>query len=137
MEIEAEGDTAMVVEEGDIEAGFFGADRGRYPNNNGNSQGRQNTRGRGHGIFQGNGANSRNVDQSISCGYSTEEWQNLSQADWNRVYRARDRLETSRTEASILRVQTDQIPDDVSALTPLINNPGNSQNDNGNPHNVA
>jgi hypothetical protein len=33
--------------------------------------------------------------------------------------------------------QTDQILDDVSAFTPLINNPGNSQNDSGDPHNVA
>jgi hypothetical protein len=38
--------------------------------------------------------NQTNVNRSITRGYSREEWQNLSQAQRNNVYHARERYET-------------------------------------------
>lgn len=57
----------------------------------------------------------------------------MSQADKNRVYRARYRLETAKTVAALLREQSDNVPDDLSTITPSVTNPGNGQGDNNAP----
>jgi hypothetical protein len=49
----------------------------------------------------------------LTRAYSREEWQNLSQAQRNRVYREREIIETARTVAAMLREDAD----DISALT--------------------
>ena len=52
----------------------------------------------------------------------------MSQADKNRVYRARDRLETAKTVAALLREQSDNVPDDLSTITPSVTNHGQGDN---------
>jgi hypothetical protein len=88
---------------------------GRSRNSNNRGRGR---RGRGNSgrliSLRGNG-NNKNEEQSLISGYSREEWQNLSQADRNRVICARERLETARTVATLLKDHSDQQDNDVSA----------------------
>jgi hypothetical protein len=111
---------------GGSRGGYGRGGRGRHNDYQGggrNQRGRG--RGRGHGRYDPN-------DQSIARGYSREDWQNLSQADGNRIYRARDRLETARTVAAMLTNSNEgsgsaAIPDDISALTQTVN-PGNNVN---------
>jgi hypothetical protein len=70
-----------------------------------------------------------NHDQSITRGYTYEEWQSLSAAKQNRVYWERERLETARTIAAIIRGQNEATNnDDISTITIPINNPGNGNN---------
>lgn len=60
-------------------------------------------------------------------GYSREDWQNLSRAKRYRIYRARDRLETARIVAAMLRDPVEGLSITVvSALTPKVNNTGNN-----------
>jgi len=112
----------------DAYRGGYAGRRGGH--NNDIVQGGRNFQGRGRGRARGRDQGGRGEDQSISRGYSAEDWQNMSQADRNRVYRARDRLETARTVAALLCDQPDNDPDDLSSITPSIANPGNGQNDN-------
>jgi hypothetical protein len=93
-----------------------------------------------HGRWNKN--NQETNDQSISRNYSREEWQNLSQPERNRIYHAHNRLETARTVAAMLREQNDNRNDDISMITPSVQNLGaiNQQTgsgDNGNQQSVA
>jgi len=97
------------------------------PNYRNNNNGGRGNRGRGRG---GRGRRNDPNDQSIARGYSRDDWANLSQADRNRVYRARDRLETARTVASLLQQNQvgDHNVDDVSTMVPsVINSPQNNR----------
>jgi hypothetical protein len=118
--------------------GYTGAGRGRQKHDN--SRGGRNPRGRGHGRFRGRDYyNNRENNQTLSRGYLSKEWQNLSQAVHNRIYQVRDRVEMARTVAAITHEQNEVTPDDISTITPSINNPGGGtgQNDNGNHCNTA
>ncbi len=71
--------------------------------------------------------------------YSSQEWQNLTSAQKQEVYRQRDRLATARTVASILTKTLAAGPsDDVSAITnsTAMNNQ-NGQNNNSAQGNAA
>ena len=111
-----------------------GYNRGR---GRGGRGGRNNRSGRGRGR-NNNGSNqptTNNDDRPITRSYSREEWQNLSQAEKNRVYRARERLETARTVAAMLREDSGN-QDDVSTITGTVpqrirtNNNPSQGNDN-------
>jgi len=117
--------------------GYIGSGHGRNPNEN--TRGGRGYRGRSRGWGRGrwNENNHETNDQSISRNYSREEWQNLSQPERNRIYCARNRLETARTMAAMIREQNDNGNDDISTLTPSVQNLGaiNQQTgsgDNGN-----
>jgi len=89
-------------------------------------RGGQNGRGRG-----GRGRRrNNNSDQStattagsdtrpLTRGYSREEWQNLSRSEKHKIYRARERLETARTVAAMLREDSNNRGqnDDISTIT--------------------
>ena len=96
-----------------------GNNRGRSYRGRGRSQlghhNNQNETGRGRGARgRGRGRDGQfNDNRPLTRAYSREEWQNLSQAQRNRVYRERERIETARTVAAMLREDAD----DVSALT--------------------
>jgi hypothetical protein len=100
--------------------------RGRGPGHQGRNAGGQGRGGHGrNGTNRGRGRRGRglsgqfiswqenensingNENQSLTRGYSCEEWQSLSQSDRNRVMRAREHLETARTVAALLRDQGD------------------------------
>jgi hypothetical protein len=119
--------------------GGRGQGRGR-----GGYQGRQ-ARGFGHGRGRGRGRgrgheNSITVEDNrlITRGYSNEEWQSLSTAQRNRIYRERDRLETARTVAAMVSEQITAsgndngaqpfaTADDVSTITASAHTPANQQ----------
>ncbi len=101
--------------------GCGGGARGRGRGNNGGRHGRgRGSRGRGRGrsnYIQGDQTTQNSTDnRPLSRGYSREEWQNLSQAEKNRIFRARERLEMARTVAAMLRDENGG-QDDLSALT--------------------
>jgi hypothetical protein len=101
--------------------GRGGGARGRGRGNNGGRHGRgRGSRGRGRGrsnYIQGDQTTQNSTDnRPLTRGYSREEWQNLSQAEKNRIFRARERLETARTVAAMLRDENGG-QDDLSALT--------------------
>jgi ribosomal protein L37E len=73
---------------------------------------------------------------NISRVYSREEWKNQSMTEGNRIYRARERLETACTVAAILCKESGPTPaNDISTIMAMVNNPGNQTQTNvaGNP----
>jgi hypothetical protein len=77
----------------------------------------------GRGGRGGRGHQNDPNDQPIARGYSRDDWANLSQADRNRVYRERDRMETARTVASFLQQnQAANNNDDLSTMVPSVIN---------------
>ncbi len=96
----------------------------------GYSRGGGRGRGRGRGRDNTGPGRGNSSEQSIARGYSHEEWQNLSTAERSRIYRERDRLETARTIAAVIREQQHDtaIHDDISTITTTVNNSGNGNN---------
>jgi hypothetical protein len=110
--------------------GYGRGGRGYQQQNSNSNPGRGGREGRGRGRGRGHGRNDPN-DQSIGRGYSRDDWNNLSQADKNRIYRARDRMETARTVAALLRDQTaESHADDVSTMVPSVINPPQTNREN-------
>ncbi len=99
------------------------AGQGRGRNNNGRGRGR----GRGHGRNNSQGQDSGNSSNDDTpqnnsqqgCGYSNQQWQNLTAAQKRQIYCERERYATACTVAAILRASVSQggIQDDVSAIT--------------------
>jgi hypothetical protein len=56
----------------------------------------------------------------MTRGYSRQEWQSLSQAEKNKIYRAREHLETARTVAAMIQGDS-QSTDDLSTTTASTN----------------
>jgi len=82
--------------------------------NRGRGRGRGGRGGRGRGRGNQNPSSNNSVNSGSSTrSYSREEWQNLSQQQKNRIYRERERLETARTVAALLREEND----DTSTIT--------------------
>jgi hypothetical protein len=86
--------------------------QGRGNRGRGRGRGGRGGRGRGRGN-QNPGSNNSVNSGSSTRSYSREEWQNLSQQQKNRIYRERERLETARTVAALLREEND----DTSTIT--------------------
>ena len=96
-----------------------GRGRGRSGRGRANRGGRNNNRGgRGRGRAHGGRENidDLNDNRPITRAYSRDEWQSMSHSQRNRVFRERDRMETARTVAAILREEGPQ-NDDVSTIT--------------------
>jgi hypothetical protein len=91
--------------------------RGRGDQRGGRGRGRGHS-GRGRG--RSGGRTQENDTENVTRSYSAEERQNLLAAQRSRVYRERERLNTARTIAAVLREQHDSInapSDDVSTIT--------------------
>jgi hypothetical protein len=58
----------------------------------------------------------------ISCGYSREDWSNLSCAERNRIYMVRNQLENVQTIVVMLKDQNESQNDDVSFITSTLHN---------------
>lgn len=87
-------------------------------------------RGRGNSNNQSsNNSTSTNDSRSITRGYSREEWQSLSQQQKNKIYRERERLETARTVAALLREESD----DISTITGRVINAQAASSQNSQP----
>jgi len=100
--------------------------RGHQGNNTDSNRGGRGGHGRGRG--RGRGRNDPN-DQLIGRGYSRDDWNNLSQAEKNRIYRARERFKTACTVAALLRDQhADSHADDLLTMVPSVVNLPPSQN---------
>jgi hypothetical protein len=103
-------------------------------------RGRNNNRGgtRGGGCFGRNGrgpgrhnnrtdqssaaltanANTNTDNRPITRGYSCQEWLSMTQAQRNRVYRERERLETAQAVAAVMRDElTNNVNEDLSTIT--------------------
>jgi hypothetical protein len=88
--------------------------------------------GRGRGRGRSSGGRGRGDSSTIAGNrsYSAKEWQNLSYAQKQEVYKQRERLATARTVAALLtNTQSQgQNSDEVSAITtPTVNNTGSNQ----------
>ena len=125
-----------------------GVDSGNHNHSNrgrgrGGRGGRNARGGRGHGGRNNNNQSSNQSttstnDRSITRGYCREEWQNLSQQEKNRIYQARERLETARTIASMLREEYSQHQaDDVSTITGTVPQRISAQVSSGNDNNTV
>jgi len=63
-------------------------------------------------------ANTNTDNRPITRGYSRQEWLSMTQAQRNRVYRERERLETARAVAAVMRDElTNNANDDLSTIT--------------------
>jgi hypothetical protein len=84
--------------------------RGRGRNNNNNQQNAQNAQ---------SAQSTSGKTSNLTRGYSRQEWQSLSQSEKNKIYRARERLETARTVAAMLRNDATSHGniDDLSTIT--------------------
>ncbi len=60
-----------------------------------------------------------NDNRPVSRGYRRDEWENMSHAQRYRVYQERERIETARMVAAILREEKSQA-DDVSSITSTV-----------------
>jgi len=115
-------------------------------NNRGRARGGRNGRGARGG--RGRGRNNSNNSQGssptasannrpITRGYSREEWQNLSQSERNRIYRARERLETARTIAAMIRGEDNANATHMSTITGTAVDNASQSNGNANNSNSS
>ena len=69
----------------------------------------------------GRNSNNRDNQNDLTRSYSREEWDSLTPQQRSQIYRARERMNTARTVAALLREgQSNNANDEVSAITPAV-----------------